>query len=162
MRPLARALMRRLPIVRGFLDSGSAAPAVTALPSSDLNDVTAPTGQYSPPAKYCKIATPEDIFYCFRLLLGRCPNPEEWPGHSSRVGEELENVVSSYVTSREFAERGLLTKTYRDEVELACLPRFSLFVSRDDLATGRHVLRGDPYEPGIAAIFDRYVKPGMA
>ncbi len=132
--------MRRLPIVRGFLDSGSAAPAVTALPSSDLNDVTAPTGQYSPPAKYCKIATPEDIFYCFRLLLGRCPNPEEWPGHSSRAGEDIENVVSSFITSRELAERGLFTKTYRDNVELVHLPSFSLFASSDDLAVGKHVV----------------------
>jgi FkbM family methyltransferase len=94
-------------------------------------------------------------------LLGRSPNSEEWPGHSSRAGEDLENVVSSYVTSREFAERGLLSKNYQDEVELVRLPRFSLFVSREDLAVGCHVLSGHPYEPGIAAIFNRYVKPGM-
>jgi FkbM family methyltransferase len=112
-------------------------------------------------AEHNKAATPEDIFYCFRLLLGRTPNPEEWPGHSSRVGEDLENVVSSYVTSREFAERGLLNKTYRDQVELVRLPRFSVFASKDDLAIGQHVVGGS-YEPGIAAILDRYVKPGMS
>jgi FkbM family methyltransferase len=95
------------------------------------------------------------------LLLGRNPNPEEWPGHSSRVGEDLENVVSSYVTSREFAERGLFNKTYLDQLELVRLPRFSLFASNDDLAVGRHV-RGGNYEPGVAAIFSRYVKPGMS
>ena len=167
---LAKTLARRLPIVRGRVDRRSekhAAGEMAAIPldaadASRVGGSTPPAERYSPPAEYLKTASPEDIFYCFRLLLGRCPNPEEWPGHSSRVGEELENVVSSYVTSREFAERGLLTKTYRDEVELARLPRFSLFVSRDDLAIGRHVLRGDPYEPGIAAVFDRYVKPGMA
>jgi len=112
-------------------------------------------------AEHNKAATPEDIFHCFRLLLGRTPNPEEWPGHSSRVGEDLENVVSSYVTSREFAERGLLNKTYRDQVELVRLPRFSVFASKDDLAIGQHVVGGS-YEPGIAAILDRYVKPGMS
>jgi FkbM family methyltransferase len=77
------------------------------------------------------------------------------------VGEDLENVVSSYVTSREFAERGLLNKTYRDQVELVRLPRFSVFASKDDLAIGQHVVGGS-YEPGIAAILDRYVKPGMS
>jgi len=112
-------------------------------------------------AEHNKAATPEDIFHCFRLLLGRTPNPEEWPGHSSRVGEDLENVVSSYVTSREFAERGLLNKTYRDQVELVRLPRFSVFASKDDLAIGQYVVGGS-YEPGIAAILDRYVKPGMS
>src|SRR5215471_15669954 len=100
-------------------------------------------------AEYCNIATPEDIFYCFRLLLGRNPNPEEWPGHSSRAGEDLQTVVSSYVTSREFATRGLLNKTYRDELQLVQFPRFSIFASNDDLAVGHHVIGGRPYEPGI-------------
>ncbi len=159
--------MRRLPIVRRFLDRGSAAPAerdtaLTALSSGDLRDVTAPSRRYSPPTKYCKIATPEDIFYCFRLLLGRCPNPEEWPGHSSRAGEDIENVVSSFITSRELVERGLLTKTYRGNVELVHLPAFSLFASSDDLAVGKHVVVGRSYDPKVAAALGRYVKPGMA
>jgi hypothetical protein len=77
------------------------------------------------------------------------------------VGEDLENVASSYVTSREFAERGLLNKTYRDQVELVRLPRFSVFASKEDLAIGQHVVGGS-YEPGIATILDRYVKPGMS
>jgi FkbM family methyltransferase len=104
----------------------------------------------------------EDIFYCFRLLLGRNPNPEEWPGHSSRAGEDLENVVSSYVTSREFADRRLLNKTYQDNVELVQFPSFSLFASIDDLAVGNHVLIGRSYDPRIAAVLSRRVKPGMA
>jgi FkbM family methyltransferase len=131
------------------------------LASSELGDRAALASRYSPRAEHSNIATHEDIFYCFRLLLGRSPNPEEWPGHSSRAGEKLENVVSSYVTSREFAERGLLAKTYRDKIELIQLPRFCLFVSSDDLAVGHHVL-GGAYEPEIAAVFNRYVKPGMS
>src|ERR1700730_8356038 len=131
------------------------------LGARELADCAALASRYSPPAEHSKIATHEDIFYCFRLLLGRSPNPEEWPGHSSRIGEDLENVVSSYVTSREFAERGLLNKTYRDQVELVRLPRFSLFASNDDLAVGRHVV-GGAYEPKIAEVFYRHVKPGMS
>src|SRR6516162_684990 len=167
MRALAKTVARRLPIVRGLLDQRYAALAerdrtLTALAGAGGARRTATLEQQHPPwAEHTKTATYEDIFYCFRLLLGRSPNPEEWPGHSSRVGEDLENVVSSYVTSREFAERGLLNKTYRDQVELVRLPRFSLFASNDDLAVVHHVL-GGTYEPGIAAIFDRYVKPGMA
>src|SRR5437660_11930175 len=104
-----------------------------------------PPERYSPPAEHPGTATVEDIFYCFRLLLGRCPNPEEWPGHSTRVGEDIENLVTSYITSREFAQRGLLTKTYRDKVELVELPGFSIFASVDDLAVGNHVLIGRSY-----------------
>src|SRR5947209_7574027 len=112
--------------------------------------------------EYENTATLQDIFYCFRLLLGRSPNPEEWPGHSSRVGEDLDNVVSSYITSREFASRGLMGKTYQDSIELIRLPKFSLFASREDLAVGRYVVSDHSYEPGISALLERYVQPGMA
>src|SRR6516162_2342073 len=168
MRALAKTVARRLPIVRGLLDQRYAALAerdrtLTALAGAGGARRTATLEQQHPPwAEHTKTATYEDIFYCFRLLLGRSPNPEEWPGHSSRVGEDLENVVSSYVTSREFAERGLLNKTYRDQVELVRFQSFSLFASNEDLAIGRHVLRGHPYDPRIAAVIGRYVKPGMA
>ena len=156
--------------MRGLIGRGNAAAAdgagvaITPLASAPSGpaDETVPAIRYSPPTEHSKTATAEDIFYCFRLLLGRCPNPEEWPGHSFRIGEDLENIVSSYVTSREFAERGLLQKTYRDQVELVRLPEFSIFASKDDFAAGDHVLHGNPYEPEIGAVLKRYVKPGMA
>lgn len=107
------------------------------------------------------VATQEDIFYCFRLLLGRNPNPEEWPGHSSYAGEDLDTVVTSFLTSREFAQRGLLSRTYEGQVELVKLPHFSIFVSGEDLAVGRHILNGHSYEPHITAVLSRYVQPGM-
>jgi FkbM family methyltransferase len=157
MRALAESVARRLPIVRDLLDHRGA-----ALASNEPERVAALERLHPPWAEHTKTATYEDIFYCFRLLLGRSPNPEEWPGHSSRVGEDLENVVSSYVTSREFADRGLLKKTYQDKVELAHFPSFSLFASIDDLAVGNHVLIGRSYDPSIAAVLSRCVKPGMA
>ncbi len=126
------------------------------------SDITASIEPYSPPAIHTSLTTPEDIFYCFRLLLNRCPNPEEWPGHSSRVGESLENVVASFVTSREFAQRGLLSKADRYEAELVRLPEFSLFASREDLAVGKHIVGAHSYEPSVAAVLRRYVRPGMA
>src|SRR6516225_11836207 len=163
MKALARTVARRLPIVRGLLDQRNAAladrdRALPAVASGSATRASTLDERYPPRTEHSKMATHEDIFYCFRLLLGRNPNPEEWPGHSSRVGEDLENVVSSYVTSREFADRGLLNKTYSDAVELVRLPNFSLFVSKDDLAVGHHVV-GGAYEPGIAAVLDRYTKP---
>jgi FkbM family methyltransferase len=107
-------------------------------------------------------ATKQDIYYCFRLLLGRNPNPEEWPGHSSRAGEDLANVVSAFVTCREFAVRGLLDKTYLGELELLSLPGFQIYVSREDLGVGVPLLRTGAYEPEVTAVFRRHVKPDMA
>jgi FkbM family methyltransferase len=164
MKALATALARRLPIVRGLLDARHSAAHECQLPAASDNPMPAPAHSARHPlgGEHFKTATAEDIFYCFRLLLGRNPNLEEWPGHSSRAGKDLETVVSSYVTSREFAARGLLNKTYRDRVELVRFPRFSIFASDDDLAIGHHVIGGRAYEPGMAAILERYVRPDMA
>src|SRR5215469_4133863 len=169
MGTVAGALVRRLSFLRGLIDQQNTALIKPSLARDEHVEAAAHgpdragaiTERPPIPAAYARTATYEDIFYCFRLLLGRNPNPEEWPGHSSRVGEDLENVVSSYVTSREFAERGLLNKTYRDQVELVRLPRFSLFASNEDLAVGRHIHAGS-YEPGVTAVVMRYVKPGMS
>jgi FkbM family methyltransferase len=167
MRALAKTVAQRLAIVRGLFgqrDAALAEPALTAhagVASYGPQPTAALTEQNPPRTEHSKTATHQDIFYCFRLLLGRNPNPEEWPGHSSRVGDDLENVVSSYVTSREFAERALLNKTYCAEVELVRLPRFSIFASDDDLAVGHHV-RSGTYEPGVAEIFTRYIEPSMS
>src|SRR5437764_4065781 len=122
----------------------------------------APAAGYTPLAEHLAAATPEDIFYCFRLPLGRCPNPEEWPGHSARAGEDLANVVSSYVTSREFAARRLIEGSYLGNIELMALPGFSLYASMDDLAVGKHVVVGGTYQPHVAAALARYAKPRMA
>jgi FkbM family methyltransferase len=170
MRTLAKTVAHRLAIVRRLLGQREAAPAepdpaLTAharVASYGPQPAAALTEQNPPRAEHSKTATHEDIFYCFRLLLGRNPNPEEWPGHSSRVGEDLENVVSSYLTSREFADRGLMNKTYQDQIELVHFPGFSVFASIDDLAVGNHVLIGRSYDPGVAAVLSRRVKPGMA
>ena len=126
MRALATALARRIPIVRGLLDPRHSAYRESELPVVS-DDPALPPASHNPfrlGAEYSETATAEDIFYCFRLLLGRNPNPEEWPGHSSRAGENLANVVSSYVTCREFGARGPLSKTYRDQVELVQFPAF--------------------------------------
>jgi FkbM family methyltransferase len=164
MRAFATAVARRLPFLRGLLDHRGISVGERNLTVASDGAGPAPefSQRYPLGGEHLKTATAEDIFYCFRLLLGRNPNPEEWPGHSSRAGEDLESVVSSYVTSREFAARGLLNKTYRDQVELVQFPGFSIFASNDDLAIGHHILGGHPYEPGIAAAFNRCVKPGMA
>ncbi len=106
-------------------------------------------------------ATKEDIFYCFRLLLGRNPNPEEWPGHSARAGEPLETIVKNYLNSRGFADRALLTRSESDELRIARLDGFSLWVPVNDLDVGRHVLF-DQYEPWVTAFLREQLRPGMS
>jgi len=49
----------------------------------------------------------QDIYYCFRLILGRNPGQVEWPGHRSMAGRRLSDIVSMYVSAREFKNRNL-------------------------------------------------------
>ena len=150
------AMMKRL--FRHLLRAGSPGDAG---PDGGVH-LTGPAEREFVQAAYDSKATREDIYYCFRLLLGRNPNPEEWPGHSSRAGEDLSNVVSSYVTSREFAQRGLTNMSYQNNVDLVRLANFSIFASAEDLAVGRNIVADHSYEPGISALLERYVRPGMA
>ena len=106
-------------------------------------------------------ATADDIRMCFRLLLGRKPNPEEWPGHASHAGSSLPQVVAGYLNSLEFARRNLLTPDAATRPELAEFDGYRLYASRTDLQIGQHVLAGE-YEPEVTAIFHQVLQPGMA
>jgi FkbM family methyltransferase len=105
-------------------------------------------------------ATETDILYCFRLLLGRRPGKQEWPGHSWRVGQDLTPLVSSYLNSEEFAGRHLLERQL-GQWELVELPLFRMYASREDTFIGRVITQTHDYEPHVSKIFCEYLRPGM-
>ena len=110
--------------------------------------------------RYDERATEGDILACFRLILGRNPNSEEWPGHSARAGEPLPGVVASYVNSLEFARRRLQNPAAGSAPEVAELEGFRILASADDLAVGKALLSGR-YEPEVVAVFRDLLRPGM-
>lgn len=109
---------------------------------------------------YDPAASEEDIFRCFRLLLGRHPNREEWRGHVARAGEPLAGVVASYLNSLEFARRGLLDQDHLGEIELTKRGAFCIYTACGDAAVGQHVCAGD-YEPDVTSVFRQLLRPGM-
>ena len=98
---------------------------------------------------------------CFRLLLDREPNPEEWSGHSAQAGHPLGPVVAGYVNSLEFARRGLMRPDPARQPQVAEFPGFRIFADPGDLQIGRHVLTG-AYEPEVETVFRSVLRPGMA
>ena len=111
-------------------------------------------------APFDPTASATDILHCFRLLLGRRPNREEWSGHLMRVGEPLGPVVATYVNSLEFANLGLLKQDNLAGIVLADLPGFRIYAPQEDVAVGRYVAQG-MYEPEVTAVIRRMVRPGM-
>jgi FkbM family methyltransferase len=110
---------------------------------------------------YVDTATTSDILACFRLLLGRMPNAEEWRGHSMRAGEPLASVVSSYLSSLEFDRRGLLSREIAEDIVPAEVQGFVVYSSLNDAAVGKHV-RDDNYERDVTALFRASLRPGMS
>lgn len=113
--------------------------------------------------KFSNTAGEKDIYYCFRLILGRSPNPEEWTGHLGHIGLDLDTVVFQYLNSLEFSRRlaRLSRRTDDDRVILKELDGFSLYVQDSDSAVGRHILHLGSYEPHVTEVFRRELKPGM-
>jgi FkbM family methyltransferase len=107
-------------------------------------------------------ATPEDILYCFRLLLGRPPNREEWEGHVAQAGGDLEAVIRSYVSSFEFSNRleKLLGHRQADRFSLVTSTGFSIYVDDGDPAVAQH-LKSSAYEPNVTAVFRERLRAGM-
>jgi FkbM family methyltransferase len=110
---------------------------------------------------YVDTATPSDVLACFRLLLGRMPNAEEWRGHSMRAGEPLARVVSSYLSSLEFERRGLLSRQIAEDIVPAEVQGFVVYSSLDDAAVGKYV-RDNNYERDVTALFRASLGPGMS
>ena len=106
-------------------------------------------------------ATALDIRMCFRLLLDRPPNPEEWPGHSAQSGQPLGKVVAGYVNSLEFSRRGLLRPPEEGRPGIAEYPGFRIQAAPGDIQVGQHV-RAGAYEPEVTAVFRQVLRPGMA
>ena len=102
----------------------------------------------------------EDIYYCFRLLLGRNPGKKEWGAHKTHIGNDLRNVVPIYLTSREFKDRklGVLSNT---ENVLIDLEAFKMCVSASDIAVGKDILINKNYEPHVTEAIKKKLAPGM-
>jgi FkbM family methyltransferase len=94
-------------------------------------------------------ATEQDVLACFRLLLGRSPHEEEWRGHLVNVGQPLVSVVSAYLHSLEFHNRGLLTSN--SEAQTVAVNGYVIYVAKDDPLIGAAI--GCGYEPEVTDVF---------
>ena len=112
---------------------------------------------------HLRTATTTDIFYCFRLILGRSPNREEWNGHSAQAGSDLDTVTGTYLDSLECSQRAEKRMKGRqdDSISLEALQDFSMYVQENDQAVGKVIKDQHEYEPHVSAIFRDRLREGM-
>jgi FkbM family methyltransferase len=107
------------------------------------------------------LATEGDILACFRLILGRHPQAQEWLGHVTRVGQPLSEVISTYVNSAEFHNRSLMGHVPTSVELVECAAGFQMYACADDPHVGSGVIRDKNYEPQVSCVFRERLKPGM-
>jgi FkbM family methyltransferase len=120
------------------------------------------TCEVDPPHRVqSNLASEEDIYFCFRLLLGRAPGLKEWHGHRGTAGTPRDEIVAKFLASAEFRGRNLAT------VSLASTPHrlveaqgIKLFMSEEDRVCASLRTSGE-YEPGVTTLVRRILRPGM-
>jgi FkbM family methyltransferase len=113
---------------------------------------------YVPPEQFYQ-ATPEDIYYCYRLLLKREPTAEEyqqWLDQLNRLHLTLDMLTHEFLHGNEFLER----QEQLGQPYLVDLDGFKLYVRMDDFFTGAVIAKARSYEPHVTAQVKRILRPG--
>lgn len=106
------------------------------------------------------LATKDDVFACFRLLLGRFPGRREYEEHCDVAGSPLLEVVSHFVNSPEFADRGIVGLR-RFRAEICELNGFRMYIAPADPVIGRQLSETGDYEPEVSSVFRGTLRPGI-
>lgn len=109
--------------------------------------------------EFSDVADFDDIYGCFRLILGRPPAPEEWSGHKALAGRPLVDVVNTYVSSKEFKARSL---DYLDLSKIAqvAVRGFDMMVPTNDPQVGIHIYERQGYEEQITDFISAFLPQG--
>ncbi len=97
-------------------------------------------------------ADPLDLYYSYRLLLGRKPDAAGWKAWRRilRKGIPRKNLVDDFLSSAEFRQR------YEQPPALVQTDYgFVIFVDPDDLYIGRGIVASRTYEPHVTAVLRR-------
>jgi FkbM family methyltransferase len=102
-------------------------------------------------------ADPADVYYCYRLLLDRAPEPAGWRDQLKflELGHSRRALVDSFLSSSEY--RALRERSTFTPVETE---RFTMWVDVDDQLVAPGIVAEKAYEPHVTAVLEREIKPG--
>ncbi|MGA2741624.1 MAG: FkbM family methyltransferase [Bryobacteraceae bacterium] len=106
-------------------------------------------------------ATEDDIYYCYRLLLGRNPDAGGFANYAAMIDSRdvsIDLLVTMFLSSAEFKYRNPSSDEAAVRVDL---PGFHIYALPDDWAVGQHILKTGAYEPHVTAVMREVLRPGM-
>lgn len=108
-------------------------------------------------------ATEDDIFYCYRLLLGRNPDRRGFETYAGALQSQqltVTDLLQIFLSSPEFNSRALLRGEGRS-FTLVELAGFRMYASPEDWAVGKHIVELGAYEPHVTLAMKRLLRRGM-
>ncbi|HEX8707274.1 MAG TPA: FkbM family methyltransferase [Pyrinomonadaceae bacterium] len=109
--------------------------------------------------RWSEEATPDDIYYCYRLLLGREPGEEGWKHWTQRLATErftFAKLAAYFCKSREY-----VTSRRARGIRPVVLDGFELFVYEHDWDIGENIILTGHYEPHVTAFLKPRLREGM-
>src|SRR5437899_495944 len=109
--------------------------------------------------RWSEQATSEDIYYCYRLLLGREPGEEGWKFWNERLASEqftFAKLAAYFCKSKEY-----VTSTRARGIKLVTLDDFDLYVHEYDWDIGENIIKTRQYEPHVTAFLKQHLKEDM-
>jgi len=103
-------------------------------------------------------ATLDDIYYCYRLLLGREPGEEGLKFWSQRLASEqftYSKLAAYFCKSREYA-----TSTRARGIKRVALDGFDLYVYEYDWDIGEQIAQNKQYEPHVTSFLKQHLTEG--
>lgn len=111
-------------------------------------------------------ANAKDVYYCYRLLLSRNPDPAGWQMHQKFIADtnmSVNNLVLQFLSSQEFRSRDIKTSYSFQEgrYTLVDLEEFEMYVPTDDWSVGSTIISQKVYEPHLTSLLRKTLRPGM-
>jgi FkbM family methyltransferase len=108
-------------------------------------------------------AREEDIYYCYRLLLNREPDPEGLKNHACAIksGTTVRTLVSTFLNSPEFLKARMAEEAAREKPSLVDVDRFHISLCDLDSPVALGIVQTREYEPHLTSALEKILKAGM-
>jgi len=111
-----------------------------------------------------QLAGPADVRWCYRLLLGREPDPHGERGYVDLIRDHplsRDDLVSFFVSSTEYRDRvsGMYAVS-RNAPSATTVEGLTIYVDPNDSAIGSFLRRRGEYEPAVTAAVKRLLRSG--